>query len=105
MSKGKPKAGNHANDVQDLLASTITLFKVNLLKHDPYANQLLETTWPFSDEEEWELVQWLIKNVMQTTTKEFLKMEVVYHISELRKASSNRPTGSGLQSIPSELHK
>jgi len=38
-SKGKPKAGDYAEDVQDLLASTITLFKVNLLKHDPYADR------------------------------------------------------------------
>jgi len=32
---------------------------------------------PFEDNDEWELARWLIKNVTQTATEEFLKMEGV----------------------------
>jgi hypothetical protein len=32
---------------------------------------------PFADEEEWELARWLLKNVTQTATEEFLKMKGV----------------------------
>jgi hypothetical protein len=35
---------------------------------------------PFLDEEEWDLARWLIKNVTQTATEEFLKMKGVRHI-------------------------
>ena len=34
---------------------------------------------PFLDEEEWELARWLMKNVNQTETDEFLKMKGVCH--------------------------
>jgi hypothetical protein len=34
---------------------------------------------PFLDEEEWELVRWLVKNVTKTATDEFLKMKGVRH--------------------------
>ncbi|KAI0279323.1 hypothetical protein BGY98DRAFT_1089274 [Russula aff. rugulosa BPL654] len=39
---------------------------------------------PFEDNDEWELARWLIKNVTQTATEEFLKMEGIrsrYHPS------------------------
>lgn len=37
-------------------------------------------TAPFLDEDEWELARWLMKNVTQTATEEFLKMKgVSYH--------------------------
>jgi hypothetical protein len=34
---------------------------------------------PFLDEEEWELARWLVKNVNQKATDEFLKMQGVRH--------------------------
>lgn len=37
----------------------------------------LEPWAPFADEEEWELVKWLMKNVGQTKTDEFLKLPIV----------------------------
>ena len=43
---------------------------------------------PFADEEEWELAQWLMKNVMQTATDQFLKLKGVSHSSVLRTAYS-----------------
>jgi hypothetical protein len=34
---------------------------------------------PFLDEEEWDLARWLMKNVTQMATEEFLKMKGVRH--------------------------
>jgi hypothetical protein len=34
---------------------------------------------PFADEDEWDLARWLVKNVTQTATEEFLKMKGVRH--------------------------
>ena len=34
---------------------------------------------PFVDEDEWDLARWLMKNVTQTATDEFLKMKGVRH--------------------------
>ena len=34
---------------------------------------------PFVDEDKWDLVRWLMKNVMQMATDEFLKMKGVCH--------------------------
>ena len=34
---------------------------------------------PFVDDDEWDLARWLMKNVMQTATEEFLKMKGVRH--------------------------
>ena len=34
---------------------------------------------PFADEDEWDLARWLMKNVTQTATNEFLKMKGVCH--------------------------
>ena len=36
-------------------------------------------TAPFADNDKWELARWLIKNVTQGATEEFLKMKGVYH--------------------------
>ncbi|KAG6852687.1 hypothetical protein C0991_009891, partial [Blastosporella zonata] len=37
-----------------------------------------QTQWgPFKDEEEWQLAEWLIQNVGQTQTDEFLKLPIV----------------------------
>jgi hypothetical protein len=36
---------------------------------------------PFEDEEEWELAEWLIKNVGQKQTDTFLKLPIVSHLS------------------------
>ncbi|KAI6160446.1 hypothetical protein EDD17DRAFT_1778355 [Pisolithus thermaeus] len=38
---------------------------------------------PFEDGEEWELAQWLINNVTQWTTDEFLKLPVISHRMQL----------------------
>jgi hypothetical protein len=35
---------------------------------------------PFEDEEEWELAEWLIKNVGQKQTDTFLKLPIVSHL-------------------------
>lgn len=37
---------------------------------------------PFADDEEWALAQWLIKNVNQRATEEFLKLSIVSWLSE-----------------------
>src|SRR5882762_864541 len=37
----------------------------------------LEPEAPFADEEEWELVKWLMKNVGQTKADDFLKLPIV----------------------------
>jgi hypothetical protein len=34
---------------------------------------------PFADNDEWELARWLMKNVTQTATEEFLKLKAVRH--------------------------
>lgn len=43
------------------------------MKESPYA--------PFIDDEEWDLARWLMKNVNQTATEEFLKMKGVSRFS------------------------
>ena len=48
---------------------------------------------PFADEEEWELAQWLMKNVTQTATDQFLKSKGVSCSLVLRTAYSYRYTG------------
>jgi hypothetical protein len=37
----------------------------------------MEPHAPFADEEEWELVKWLMKNVGQTKADDFLKLPIV----------------------------
>ena len=37
----------------------------------------MEPHSPFADEEEWELVKWLMKNVGQTKADDFLKLPIV----------------------------
>jgi hypothetical protein len=44
-SKGRPKASDYADDVQDVLDSAITHYKVDLLRFDPYPDRTHELAW------------------------------------------------------------
>ena len=44
-SKGRPKASDYADDVQDVLDSAITHYKVDLLRFDPYPDRTHEVAW------------------------------------------------------------
>src|ERR1700736_3962945 len=44
-SKGRPKASDYADDVQDVLDSAITHYKVDLLRFDPYPDRSQELAW------------------------------------------------------------
>ncbi|KIM76446.1 hypothetical protein PILCRDRAFT_76428 [Piloderma croceum F 1598] len=44
-SKGRPKASDYADDVQDILDSAITHYKVDLLRFDPYPDRTHELAW------------------------------------------------------------
>jgi hypothetical protein len=44
-SKGRPKAGDYADDVQDVLDNAITHFKVDLLRFGPYPDRTHELAW------------------------------------------------------------
>jgi len=44
-SKGRPKASDYADDVQDILDSAITHYKVDLLRFDPYPGRTDELAW------------------------------------------------------------
>jgi hypothetical protein len=60
------------------------------------------STAPFADDDEWELAKWLMKNVSQTATGEFLKMKGVRH--SLSQISNFSPTRwSDPFSIPPKL--
>ena len=48
---------------------------------------------PFVDKDEWELAQWLMKNVTQTATEQFLKMKGVSCYSVPRTEYSYRYAG------------
>jgi hypothetical protein len=44
-SKGRPKASDYADDMQDLLNSAITHYKVDLFCFDPYPDRAHELAW------------------------------------------------------------
>jgi hypothetical protein len=44
-SRGRPKAGDYADDVQEVLDSAITHYKVDLLRLDPYPDRTHELAW------------------------------------------------------------
>ena len=44
-SSGRPKASNYTQEVQDVLNTDITYFKVYLLRFDPYPKQVDELKW------------------------------------------------------------
>lgn len=44
-SKGRPKASDYADDVQDILDSATTHYKVDLLRFDPYPDRTHELAW------------------------------------------------------------
>lgn len=57
-------------------AEEIIPTKFDTIKHNQELNG--QSVWgPFDDEEEWELARWLIQNVGQTKTDEFLKLPIV----------------------------
>ena len=45
--------------------------------HDDQSMEGMKPHAPFADEEEWELVKWLMKNVGQTKADDFLKLPIV----------------------------
>jgi hypothetical protein len=44
-SSGRPKASDYAQEVQDVLNTGITYFKVDLLRFDPYPERVDELKW------------------------------------------------------------
>src|SRR3984893_16620390 len=44
-SKGRPKASDYADDVQEVLDSAIAHYKVDLLRFDPYPDRTHELAW------------------------------------------------------------
>ncbi|KAG1734815.1 hypothetical protein EDB19DRAFT_1996509 [Suillus lakei] len=53
-------------------------------KYRTYQEEEGEDPWsPFEDEEEWDLAHWLVKNLGQTRTEEFLKLPITQNHSRL----------------------
>ncbi|KAG1867247.1 hypothetical protein DFJ58DRAFT_904528 [Suillus subalutaceus] len=53
-------------------------------KYRTYQEEEGEDPWsPFEDEEEWDLAHWLVKNLGQTRTEEFLKLPITQNRSRL----------------------
>ena len=75
-----PKVGRYTEDyprqAADILGQTETKFEH---LHSDQASQGIDPYSPFTDSEEWELVRWLMKNVGQNKTDDFLKLPIVCH--------------------------
>ncbi|KAG1838537.1 hypothetical protein DFJ58DRAFT_636757, partial [Suillus subalutaceus] len=53
-------------------------------KYRTYQEEEGEDPWsPFEDKEEWDLAHWLVKNLGQTRTEEFLKLPITQNRSKL----------------------
>jgi len=76
-----PGAGRYAEDynpedVACILRNSNTAFET--LKEDQNKAGFGENPWaPFDDEEEWELAQFLMKEVSQTAIDKYLKLKIV----------------------------
>ena len=67
---------NYPGQAADILGQTETKFEC---LHSDQALQGINPYSPFTDSEEWELVRWLMKNVGQNKTDDFLKLPIVCH--------------------------
>ena len=73
-----PKVGRYTQEYPSRVADTLGSDKTKFEKiRDDQKTEGIEPHAPFADEEEWELVQWLMKNVGQTKADDFLKLPIV----------------------------
>jgi len=63
-----------AHAAADILGRDVTPFEQMRLYQDGSGGGMYT---PFADRDEWELAQWLVKNVNQRATEEFLKLPIV----------------------------
>ena len=80
-SGGKPTFPRFAQEffshvVADILGTNATSFEQMKMFQDSTEKGSYA---PFTDLDEWELAQWLIKTVNQHATNEFLKLPIVSH--------------------------
>jgi hypothetical protein len=70
--------GRYTEEYPGHIATTLGMDKTKCEKiQDGQMMEGLEPHAPFTDEDEWELVKWLMKNVGQTKADDFLKMHIV----------------------------
>jgi hypothetical protein len=73
-----PKVGRYTEEYPGRIADTLGTTKTKFENiHDEQQKDGMEPHSPFADEEEWELVKWLMKNVGQTKADDFLKLPIV----------------------------
>ena len=73
-----PQVGRYTQEYPGRVADTLGTEKTKFEKiRDEQKMDGMEPHAPFADEEEWELVKWLMKNVGQTKADDFLKLPIV----------------------------
>jgi hypothetical protein len=73
-----PDIGRYTQEYPSRVADTLGSEKTKFEKiREDQKLEGLEPEAPFADEEEWELVKWLMKNVNQTKADDFLKLPIV----------------------------
>jgi hypothetical protein len=73
-----PEIGRYTQEYPGRVADTLGTEKTKFKQIREDQNmEGLEPESPFADEEEWELVKWLMKNVGQTKADDFLKLLIV----------------------------
>jgi len=73
-----PHVGRYTQEYPGRVADTLGTEKTKFEKiRDEQKMDGMEPHAPFADEEEWELVKWLMKNVGQTKADDFLKLPIV----------------------------
>jgi hypothetical protein len=73
-----PEVKRYTQEYPGRVADTIGTEKTKFEKiREDQKMEGLEPEAPFADEEEWELVKWLMKNVGQTKADDFLKIPIV----------------------------
>ena len=73
--------GRYTQEYPGCMADTLGTEKTKFEKIcDKQKMEGLKLHAPFADEEEWELVKWLMKNVGQTKVDDFLKFPIVSNI-------------------------
>jgi hypothetical protein len=73
-----PEVGRYTEEYPGRVADTLGTDKTGFEKiREDQKMEGLEPEAPFADDDEWELVKWLMKTVGQTKTDDFLKLPIV----------------------------
>jgi hypothetical protein len=76
--EGSPQVGRYTQEYPGHVADTLGTEQTKFEKiQDEQKMDGMEPHALFADEEEWELVKWLMKNVSQTKADDFLKLPIV----------------------------